>query len=92
MYTASHTFGDYWEKLIKEPLLFRCNDQQTKCSNQKVLPQQKSTIPPLIQHKLPEYLNLSREEDELHSPQTESMTKQLRKKPLAKTTQTMNGD
>jgi hypothetical protein len=42
-------------------------------------------IPPLIQHKLPQYLNLSREEDELHSPQTDSMTKQLRKKPLAKT-------
>jgi hypothetical protein len=37
-YTASPMFGgDYWEKSIKEPLLFRCNDQQTERSNQQVL-------------------------------------------------------
>ncbi len=59
-YTASPMFGgDYWEKSIKEPLLFRCNDQQTERSNQQVLPQQKSTIPPLIEHKLSEYLYLN---------------------------------
>jgi hypothetical protein len=43
----------------KSPLLFRCNDQQTERSNQQVLPQQKSTIPPLIEHKLSEYLYLN---------------------------------
>jgi hypothetical protein len=59
-YTASPMFGgDYWEKSIKEPLLFRCNDQQTERSNQQVLPQQRSTIPPLTEHKLSEYSYLN---------------------------------